>query len=301
MPTFATIGLALILLCLPATGEQMQDPYSTEMALWRQRRLASLTAPDGFLTLAGLFWLQEGDSRFGSAADADLVFPDSVPANVGIFHLTDGHVSVTIDPAAEVLRRGPDGVDEGAGVVTFPSLTEEDPEPLRLGRFSFYPIERSGRFAVRLQDADSPTLRDFHGLTSYPVDPAWRIEGTLERFDKPRDLALPTVIGTPAATTYPGVARFEVGGEEYRLIVLGDPDGPSLFAIFGDQTNDSATYGSGRFLSVENLGDGRLVLDFNKAYNPPCAFTPFATCPLPPPGNHLPLGIAAGEKRYGDH
>lgn len=299
-------NLAILLLgsiLLPAylgAGEE-PDSYATEIATWREERLARLKAEGGFLTLAGLYWLEEGDNHFGSAEDNDLIFPETTPAHIGTFTLKAGAVSLTVLPGIDLLRDHPEAGQIPVSSLQFPNLSSADPEPLALGTFRFYPIERSGRFGVRLKDLDSEVLRDFRGIDHFPINEKWRVEGRFVPFAEPKTLQVPTIIGTTTEISWPGMVHFEIDGEEHDLVVFGEVEDSSWFTIFADRTRGVETYGGGRFLGIENAGEGGAVIDFNKAYNPPCAFTPFATCPLPPQQNILTIRVEAGEKNYGHH
>lgn len=209
-------------------------------------------------------------------------------------------VSLVVAPEARVFGRDPERGPVPVRARRYTSLSIRDPEALELGPFRFYPIERSGRFAIRLKDVDSATRLEFSGVDCFSWDEAWRIEARFQAFDEPRTLLVPSIIGTPAQTPWPGMVRFQVAADEYQLAVFGDTVGDS-WTIFADRTNGRETYGGGRFLVVEDLGNGRVVLDFNRAYNPPCVFTPYATCPLPPSRNRLPIRVEAGEKMYAGH
>jgi len=293
------IGSILLPICLEAAEEP--GSYKTEIATWHKERLARLKAEDGFLTLAGLYWLKEGDNHFGSAKDNDLIFPESTLAHIGTFTLRTGQVSLMILPGIDVYRNHPEAGQIPVRSLPFPSLSSTDPEPLALGNLRFYPIERSGRFGVRLKDLDSELLHNFSNIDHFPANKKWRIEGVFKPFDEPKTLQVPTIIGTPTEITCPGMVHFEINGVKHELVVFGEAGDSSWFTIFADRTRGVETYGGGRFLSVENAGEGRALIDFNKAYNPPCAFTPFATCPLPPQQNILTTRIEAGEKTYGHH
>jgi len=160
-------------------------------------------------------------------------------------------------------------------------------------------IERYGEYAVRLRDSEAQALKDFRGLETFPISTGWRILGRFHPYDPPREISSPNVLDIPSTATSPGAIVFRVDGEEYRLDVTGNPEDERFSAVFGDRTNGDDTYPGGRFLSVEAPGPGNwIVIDFNRAYNPPCVFTPYATCPVPPEQNKLPIRIEAGEKMY---
>ena len=152
---------------------------------------------------------------------------------------------------------------------------------------------------MRVKDKESPTLRAFHGIENFPADPKWRVEARFEPYDPPRPVRVPNILGTVDTESCPGALVFEIDGKSYRLDPVVERGETDLFVIFGDRTNGHGTYGAGRFLYAAAPVGGRTVLDFNKAYNPPCVFTPYATCPLPPAENKLPIPIEAGEKAYG--
>jgi uncharacterized protein (DUF1684 family) len=267
-----------------------------EIKAWREQRAARLTSEDGWLTLVGLHWLKPGENRFGSAKDNDLVFPEPAPPHAGTFMLRGD--TVTLAPAAGVtfLLKGrpfPGGAlrNDAAG----------EPDVLTLGRLHFHVIKRGDKLGIRVKDPEAEARKKFHPIPTYPTSAAWRFEARFEPAATPRTLAVPNVLGQVEELPSPGTAVFTVNGKEQRLDPVVEPGDDQLFFIFGDETNRTETYGAGRFLYAPMPKDGRVVLDFNKAYNPPCAFTPYATCPLPPPQNKLRIRIEAGEKRYGNH
>jgi uncharacterized protein (DUF1684 family) len=247
-------------------------------------------APTGFLTLAGLFWLEQERSTFGSAPDNDLVFPDAADAHIGEFRLTrDGVLMIPRDGVAVY--------SEGEPVVEtlIADDTTGDPVMITHGSLAWTVIKRDGRYAVRLRDFEHPALASFPALPYFPVDSAWRIEATLQRYEQPKKVLASTVIeGLDWNPESPGVAVFEKDGERHMLEAY--TSGERLFFVFGDRTNGRETYPAGRFLYAAMPGeDGRLVLDFNRAYSPPCAFNDFATCPVASPRNRLPIRVPAGE------
>ncbi len=270
--------------------------YADEIMAWREKRLKRLVAEEGFLSLAGLYWLREGDNSFGAAEDNALVFPAGAPAHIGRFALSAGIVSVQIENGVSVTHVDSTGAERAVQKLDFPNLKNDDPAPLRLGSLRFYPIERDGRFGVRLKDTQSATRLHFEGIEYFAIDSAWRLEGRFDIFETPRSIEVPSIIGTVSATPWPGDIVFSVDDQEQRLAVFGEIGDKLFFTVFADATNGQETYGGGRFLVVEHLGDGRVIIDFNKAYSPPCAFTPYATCPLPPPQNRLEVRIEAGER-----
>nr|NIV13811.1 DUF1684 domain-containing protein [Fodinibius sp.] len=235
------------------------------------------------------------ENTFGADASNDIVFPKGkAPDFMGSFILKNGGISVEILPDVEVLHGG-----KLVGDIAMKSDAEGKPTILSHGTLSWYIIKRSNDFAVRLRDSANPNIESFHGIERYPVDPDWRIEATFERYDPQRSISVPTILGTVVEEPSPGALVFKIQGETYRLDVIGELDDERFFVIFGDETNKDETYESGRYVYVDNPGSGgETIIDFNKAYNPPCAFTDYATCQFPPEQNILPVEIKAGEKRY---
>ncbi|ATB31591.1 DUF1684 domain-containing protein [Melittangium boletus] len=282
----------------PAETKSPEPPSTSleaETRAWHQKRVANLTAEDGWLSLVGLHWLEEGDNRLGSAADNDFIFPAGTPAHIGTLTRKGSQVTFTLQPGVTVTRGGQPFSGGTVG-------TREGPEDiLGLGPLRFYLIPRGDKLGLRVKNPEAPARKQFHGIPTWPVSAAWRIEGRFEPAASPRKLAVPTVLGTVEDMNSPGTLVFQVNGQEYRLDPVLESESGPFFVIFGDQTNRTESYGAGRFLYVDPPKDGRVVLDFNRAYNPPCAFSPYATCPLPPAQNRLKLSVEAGEKRYGDH
>jgi uncharacterized protein (DUF1684 family) len=269
--------------------------YLAEVESWREERMAGLRKPDSWLSLAGLYWLEEGDNSVGADPASDLVFPaGKAEPRLGVLRRKGRQASFEAAPGVLVSQDG-----EPVTVLDLVSDAAGKPTTLEHGSLRFYVIERGERVGLRLKDLDSELLREFTGIDHYPVDPAWRITARFEPYVEPRMIPVPNITGDVLDQPSPGRIVFSIGGAELSLETLGDPEKP-LFLVFGDETNGGETYGGGRFLyagppDAESL----LVVDFNKAYNPPCVFTPYATCPLPPPGNRLPLPVLAGERSFG--
>ena len=274
----------LLLLSVAAVAALAAD-YSSEVAKFRAEEEKALIAPEGWTTVVGLEWLKEGDNRAGSDARADVQLPASLPSQVGVFSLHSGKVH--FQPAAGVKLAAKD--------------LQPNKDVLSLGTVKFFLIERSGKFGVRVKDSEAATRKEFTHLSWYPVDPSWRITAKYTPWDQPHTLTFDTVIsGLQEQDSSPGYASFTRDGKEYRLEPAADGS-----IVFRDQTSGKATYGAGRFLDItlpKNLKvPGTVVLDFNEAYNPPCVFTAYATCPLPPPQNRLSLSVPAGELMYNGH
>jgi len=275
------------------------DPaYVAEVEAWRAERLERLTADDGWLTVVGLDWLQAGVNRFGSdpASEIPLVAPD-IPELAGTVELlADGSV---VARAAEGAAVTVDGAPLVESVLR--SDAQGTPDIVGVGRLRFYLIDRGGRLGARIKDPEAAARRKFKGIEHFPIDPRYRVTARLEPYPTPREVQVPTVLGTPTPMLAPGVLRFTLLGNELTLEPYQEsPDEASYFLIFRDRTSGDTTYGGGRFLDAAAAGaDGTTVLDFNLAYSPPCAFTPHATCPLPPPQNSLRVAVEAGEKFTG--
>lgn len=248
---------------------------------WKAARLARLRAERGWLSGTGLHWLEPGETR--------------IPGLPGTFTLRDGRV--------ELAAAREDGYALPGGSVerrVLASDAEAIPDLLSLGSGRFLQLlVRGDRRALRTWDAAAPARRDFPGIETFPFDPAWIVEARWEPFHPPRRVVVQDVVGIDSEKEVPGRAVFAKGGQE--LALEPTTDGAGLAFVFRDATAGEETYGSGRFLSAAAPRDGKVILDFNRAFNPPCAFTPFATCPLPRPENVLPVPVTAGERFGGDH
>ena len=253
-------------------------PYAAEIAEWRRAREARLKADDGWLSLVGLFWLHEGANAFGRNAANEITLPDG-PDHSGIFELRGGTVTVAMNGST----RG---------------VTNDSADFVAVGRLKLLVIQRGDKIGIRVKDPQSSYRREFHGIQSFPADERYRV--TAKFVAEPRQIPILNVLGQTDMSECPGYAQFRLNGKELRLYpVLEQAGAKELFYIFRDETTGKTTYPAGRFLYSDLAKDGHVVLDFNKAYNPPCAFTPYATCPLPPKENRLAVRIEAGEKTYG--
>jgi uncharacterized protein (DUF1684 family) len=293
----SSLTAAAILLCM-AAAPVPDDAFLREEEAWRSQRRARLESETGWLSLVGLHWLAKGENRFGTGAGNDVALPEgTAPAKAGSFFLEDGRVRVHADPGAGLTL-------DGAPVVDRVLKTDADgaPDALRLGRLHLVVIRRGDRHAIRVRDPMSPARTGFRGLEYFPADPGYRIVAAFTPYDPPKDVPIPTVLGTVETMKAPGRVTFVLDGKEVSLDpVLEDPDAKELFFLFKDATSGKETYGAGRYLYTALPENGKVVLDFNRAYNPPCAFTPYATCPFPPKQNVLPVRVAAGEKAYENH
>jgi hypothetical protein len=298
----AVPALLLALAFLACRRPPAVDPgYAAEIGTARALRETRLTSETGWLTLVALHWLAPGENAAGSdpAAPIALEAP-GVPAKACAFDLRpDGSVHLRAEPGAPVAVNGAPPSDA-------PLATDAGgkPDVVTVGRVRLTVIERGGRLAVRARDPESPRRTTFKGLAYFPVDTTLRVEGTLERYEAPREVEVPSAQGPPQKTLAPGVVRFRVAGQDLALEpTVESPTDDTLFFVFADATAGTETYGAGRFLyaPAPKPGETKVVLDFNLAQNPPCAFTPYATCPLPLPKNVLPVRIEAGELAPAGH
>lgn len=289
------MSLVFTLIALTVTLAFATQPagYRDALAQHRAARVAELKADDGWLTVAGLFWLSPGLNTAGSAPSSAVVLPAKAPPRIGRFELKDGRVTFTAEPGS--------GVTSGGRPVTSIDLSERGSAPvvLAVGDLRMFLIRREDRVAIRMRDLDSAPRRQFKGLQYFPVDPSLVVTASFVPYAEPRTIPIPNVLGQTPGMESPGYVTFVVNGRTLRLEpVYETSERKDLFFIFRDQTSRDATYPAGRFLHAPLPENGRVVLDFNKAYNPPCAFTDFATCPLPPKQNQLPVRIEAGELAY---
>ncbi|MFN2494134.1 MAG: DUF1684 domain-containing protein [Pyrinomonadaceae bacterium] len=277
-----------------------ESDYKQQIQKWRTGRLASLIREDSWLTLVGLFWLDEGENRFGSGAKNAIVLPQNkTPLVAGAFWLKDGRVRLAAESGAGITTDGKP-LDDAAKTVELRDDTDDrGPTVLKLGTLIINVVKRSDRVGVRVKDTQSAARLQFKGLEYFPVDPKSRIEASFERYEPPKTIPITNVLSMTDNETSPGALAFEVGGQTYRIDPILEKGETDLFVMIADGTTGTETYGAGRYLYVPPPDDsGKVVIDFNKAYNPPCAFTNYATCPLPPRQNHLPFRIEAGEKKY---
>ncbi|HYO81157.1 MAG TPA: DUF1684 domain-containing protein [Bryobacteraceae bacterium] len=264
---------AVALLMVAATDAS----YVEDVEQWRQDREARLRAPYGWLSLAGLSWLKEGPNVAGSGAGVSVELPAGTPGISGTFH-RQGH-RVTWQPRGGEPR---------------PMRTDKNGEPdvVQIGNVQLTIIERGARLGVRVRDPQSTFRRGFKGLIWYPVDRRWRVRARFVPLK--RSIRFAVQAGDPQVMDSPGYVEWTSGGRRLRLTPV--LEGQQLWWVFRDRTSGRTTYPAARFLYSDMPKDGFVELDFNKSYNPPCVFTPYATCPLPPPENRLPVSIEAGEK-----
>jgi uncharacterized protein (DUF1684 family) len=284
------LALSLVFLAVSCAKEATQPAESTaaattdtaawekEIKEWQTKRAERLKKEDSWLTLVGLDWLKEGDN----------------PAPAGTVSLAGG--KATFNPAEDATI---DGKPVSGSVTLLADADENGPTIVRTGTKQFNVIKRGDRFGLRIKDSQSPTRLNFKGLEYFPIDPKWRVEARLEAYHPPKQVPITDVTGMTSKNISPGALVFELDGKEYRVDPIIEEGSDELFIIFKDETSKDATYPAGRYLYANKPGtDGKVIVDFNKAYNPPCVFTPYATCPLPPPQNRLTVRVEAGEKKY---
>ena len=284
--------LAAVLAACGPSGATLENAAHTEEVLeWRSWRIAQLKDSMGYLNQIGLYWLEPGTYSFGSATTNDLIFGGSEATKIGEFTVTTDGVSMTVLPGIEVKSD-----DVSVRSTRIAADTTERANIITHGTLAWTVIEEEGRYAVRLRDFEHPFVASFGPLPYFAIDPSLLVDANLRRYPEPKIANVGTVIeGLGYHPESPGVVEFQIDGQQYELeaYVSGD----RLFYVFGDQTNRDDTYGAGRFLySTLPDEDGATVLDFNKAYSPPCAFNDFTTCPVASPQNRLPIRVEAGEK-----
>ena len=255
--------------------------YEDSIRQWQKQRDASLRSENGWLTLVGLFWLKPGDNTIGSGETNDFKLPKgSAPEHVGTLHLEGSKVMFK----------------DAHGASRVLSYDDEKPDVVHAGSVSFFVIRRGDRLGIRAKDSQSPVLKNFTGMQYFPINPAFHFEAKF--IPDTRKIPILNVLGQTDLEESPGLVEFTFKGQQYRLRPIYE--GNTLFFLFSDETNKSQTYQAGRMLNTPLPVNGKVDLDFNRSYNPPCTFTPYATCPRPPKENRLPFPVEAGEKRYGN-
>lgn len=276
---------------------QTGTSYTQEIEQWIKGRYAALkNTKSGWLNLAGLYWLEEGKNSFGTATGNNIVFPKgTIPAKAGYFELNNKTVTLVAEKGVALKVNG-QGI---TGKLIYSPDSARNPVS-SYGSLHWTIIKREDRIGIRLRNDQSESLLQFKGIDRYPADTAWKLDAILKEPLYPTTIPIKNVLGQTLQMKLLGKLIFTIQGKIYSLDAV--EEGQELFVIFGDATNTKTTYGAGRFMYVPKPdASGKTVVDFNKAFNPPCAFTPFATCPLPPQQNILPVAVTAGEKDYGKH
>jgi len=301
----ASVALMSLIAAPPAAAQttvtSAESEWRQDLDAWRARRAQEIDSPTGWLTLSALEWLKGGANSIGAAPDNSLQVHGAAPAHIGMLVVSDNTVQLmhTMDgfPAELTL----DGKPAQDGPLT---VEGANPSVIGFRGITMVILKRGDRFALRIKDADSPARTSFHGLNWFDPDPQFSIEAQWTPYTPPQIEKIPTVIGTVLSLPSPGIAEFTVAGQKYSLEpVLESPGDKTLFFILRDETSKTTTYEAARFLHAPFPSNGldkpgKLILDFNRLENPPCAYTSYATCPLPPAKNRLPVAIEAGEKRY---
>jgi len=277
------------LLC--ASARAADTGYVKSVEEWRAQSEARLRKDNGWLTLAGRYPMKPGANTFGTGKDNDIVFPPGLGAErMGTLTVAPGHVEVKLAPGIEMVKDGIPMTDKVMG------FDPENPDWVAIGRAAFHVIERDGNYILRLADNQSEVREHFLGRVWYPVKEGYRVPAKFVPYDPPHEVEIVDVIGEVSKEKVPGYVEFKLNGKPQRLDVVGEDEG--LFFVFRDATAGTTTYPPGRFLYVEKkpAPGATFMLDLNRAYNPPCAFSAFTTCPLPPKQNILKAGVEAGEK-----
>ena len=294
---FRAILIALLLVsCSVNEYKQTNNiEYLNEVNNWHDKRIENLKKENGWLNLVGLYWLKEGTNTFGSDGSNDLVFPSNKSAKfMGEIIKEDNSISTYINDDVNVFNKGV--LIEKVKMLS--DLTN-NPTVLSYETLRWFVIKRGDRFGVRLRDLTADLVTNFAGIERFPVQDKWKIKAKYIENNPPKKIMIPSIIGTVSESFSPGILVFEIDNKEFRLSPT--KSGSRLFVVFADLTSGEETYGAGRFLYTDGPDSNNIVLiDFNKAYNPPCAFTKYATCPLPPDENKLNIRISAGEKNYVD-
>jgi uncharacterized protein (DUF1684 family) len=303
--TFSLVAIPLLFLAGLPTASVAVEPGTLsaaelaqerqEVASWKTERLASLTGETGWPTLVGLFWLKPGENTFGSASTSSLHLDNhSLAGEAGTFVLEGKKVRFVARPGAGVTHDG-----QAVTTIELAADTTGDPTLLKSGSLTFYLIERVGNLGIRVRDSESPLRKNFGALEYFPLADDWVMNARFEPYVPHKKVPIVNILGMREDMDAPGALVFAHGGKEYRLdALLEEPDATELFIMLADETSGDETYGAGRFMYVPLPKDGVVRLNFNRAYNPPCAFNTFATCPLPPPQNRLAVRVEAGELTY---
>ena len=295
----ALLSLFLLLLssCARPSSKIDANAYAKEIAQWQTQRLAELQREDGWLTLLGLFWLKEGNNKIGSDKSNDIVLSnEQMGPQSAVFVLKNGVVQFAAQPKSGFTIAGKPVTQ----LVELKSDEDGSPTVLQLGSLTFQIIKRGDKLGLRVKDKQNPDRINFQGTQFYPADLKWRIDAQFVPYNPPKAVPITNVLGMESGESSPGAVKFAVDGNSYQLDAITEKGETKYFMIIADKTSGKETYPAGRYLYVDPPdASGRMVIDFNKAYSPPCAFTKFATCPLPPRQNRLSFAIEAGEKYSG--
>jgi len=293
----ALLTLLSIYSCKNENLEAKGSPeYFEEIKQWDQKRAERLKADDGWLNLVGRTWLKPGENKFGSAKDNEVVIESNkVPASMGVFIFKDSTVTMKVNDGVEVLFNG-----KPVKEMVMIGDTKKEMTVFQCGPIKWNLIVRDTLYGIRFRDLESELVKSFSGIERFPVSEDWRIMAEFEAYNPPKKISVPNVLGQIDEEPSPGAIVFSRDGQTYRIEAVDAGD--RLWFIFADGTSGEETYGGGRFLYTDKADStGKVIVDFNKAYNPPCVITKFATCPLPPKENYIKLRITAGEKMWGEN
>lgn len=288
-----TFILSMLISTILLSCKQQSAPnpeYLKEIESWKANRIENLKSENGWLNLSGLFWLEEGENSFGSASDNKIVFPEKAAEYCGVIIQQDSIIEIIANENAGI-------TSSGEAITKMELLTDKSGSPtiIKQASLAWHIIKRGDRYAIRLRDFENPNINKLDSIPSYPVSTDWIIEAQYVAFDSIKKVAVGNMIGGSEDYDVPGKLVFRYDRKNLELLPF--KSGKGFFIIIGDETSAVETYAAGRYMYVDAPDEnGKVILDFNKAYNPPCAFTPFATCPIPPPENRLEIAITAGEK-----
>ena len=278
--------------CQKSLEEKGNVKYIQEIKDWHNKRIDNLKRENGWLNLTGLFWLNEGVNKFGSDKTNDIIFPEGkAPSFIGTLTLKDSTVTFSVNKGIEVKSKGK--------IVATADLKSDlqGSTVLEYNSLRWFVIKRGDKYGIRLRDLENSLVKSFKGINTYPINSDWKFEAELEKYNPPKKLSITNILGMTEENISPGALVFTKDGKQFKLDALVEDN--QYFIIFADETSGEETYGAGRFIYVnKNDSTGKIILDFNKAFNPPCVFTKYATCPLPPKQNHLKLKITAGELMF---
>jgi uncharacterized protein (DUF1684 family) len=280
----------------PDASLSREDEYREEISAWRTQQDERMRSPQGWLALTGHYWLKSGLNTIGTASDCDVVLPNGAPPDSkATIHVSGNKISFHSDMAERFfIEEQPIQSVELSIDTTRPE--SDSPSQISIGtRVRLQLVRRNGRLAMRVRDSESELIRTFSGKKWFDVDTKFRIQARFQAYDPPRTINIINIKGDSVPSEIVGILEFELDGRTYSLDAMSE-DSDSLFVLFRDKTSGESTYGSGRFLDTEKPVDGKVLLDFNKAYNPPCAFNPHTLCPIPPKQNRLDFAVRAGER-----
>lgn len=289
-------AIQIIVSCTIDDSNGPKSEYEKSIDEWHNKRIERLKKENGWLNLVGLIWINEGENKFGSDPDNDIVFPEGKAEKfMGTVVKKDSVITINVEPGLKITQN-----NKPVSSIKMIEDIKGNPTILEYKSLRWFIIKRGDKYGIRLRDLESDLLLEFGGIERFPVKEDWKIEANFHRYESPKKIFIPTILGTVEEDYSPGKLLFNIGEKEFTLEPTSA--GKGLFIVFADLTSGEETYGAGRFLYTDGPDSNNIViLDFNKAYNPPCAFTKYATCPLPPDENKLRVRIEAGEKNYGDH